>query len=295
MFKYKNGNCVVTLLEDGTKIREYNENEIPSPIFPESIDLKITNYCDLHNVCLWCHEASDKKGNHSNIKDYFFLLEQLPSGAELAVGGGNPLSHPDIIPFLEKAKQEGVVVNMTVNELHLKRYKTLLTDLISKNLIHGLGISFKGSLLNEIEYFCDLTDNVVFHVITGVNKLSDLDIISKYSKKVLILGYKEFRKGKDFYDEEVENKKYQWYIRLPLYFSKMTLSFDNLAISELNLKRFFQDKEWNKFYMGNDGEFTMYIDAVNKKYARSSTNPETFDLTDNIKDMFSDIRDKYIK
>lgn len=55
--QYINGNTLVTIYNDGTKIREYNKD--PQPEFPESIDLKITDYCDMG--CPYCHESSTKK------------------------------------------------------------------------------------------------------------------------------------------------------------------------------------------------------------------------------------------
>ena len=60
LLKYINGNYNVTLsLKDGTKIRETEEDEfIPSR--PESIDIKITNKCDIG--CPFCHENSIAEG-----------------------------------------------------------------------------------------------------------------------------------------------------------------------------------------------------------------------------------------
>lgn len=235
-----------------------------------------------------CHEASDKQGKHANLDNFNFLLEQLPPGAELAIGGGNPLSHPNILSFLEKAKDNGIICNMTVNELHLKPFKTLITKLLKEELIKGLGITYSGKKKKELEYFCKLSNNIVFHVIMGVHELSCLDEIQKYSNKVLILGYKEFRKGKTFHSEEVERKKYQWYIRLPLYFDKMILSFDNLSINQLNLKRWFTDKSWNEFFMGEDGTHSMYIDAVSDSFRVSSTGNKHYPIENrNIKEIFS--------
>ena len=286
--KYINGNIKVSIYSDGTKVREFEG--VAKPVTPESIDLKITNYCDLANYCKWCHENSNKKGTHANLEDYNFLLEQLPAGTELAIGGGNPLSHPNIIPFLEKARTNQIVCNITINELHLKQFKEVITYLVKEDLIMGLGVTYSGKHKEELKYFSELTDNLVFHVIMGVHELSCLDDIQKYSNKVLILGYKEFRKGKDFHSEEVESKKYQWYIRLPLYFKKMILSFDNLAIKQLNLNRWFVDESWEEFYMGDDGTFTMYLDAVDNKYAGSSTHKERFDVDQDIKKMFEYVR-----
>lgn len=57
---------------------------------------------------------------------------------------------------------------------------------------------------------------------------------------------------------------------LPQYLNKAVLSFDNLGIEQLNVKRFFTESGWNKFYMGDDFCFTMYIDAVKQEFAPTS-------------------------
>ena len=48
--QYQNGNTSVKIYEDGTKIREYEGT--PKTFFPESLDVKITDYCDLG--CKFC-------------------------------------------------------------------------------------------------------------------------------------------------------------------------------------------------------------------------------------------------
>jgi hypothetical protein len=58
---YKNGNTFVEIYADGTKIRTTADEENPQPELPESIDLKITDYCDAG--CAWCHENSTIHGN----------------------------------------------------------------------------------------------------------------------------------------------------------------------------------------------------------------------------------------
>ncbi len=42
--KYRNGNYNVAIFDDGTKIR-YNNLDCLVPEFPESMDVKISNYC----------------------------------------------------------------------------------------------------------------------------------------------------------------------------------------------------------------------------------------------------------
>ena len=69
------------------------------------------------------------------------------------------------------------------------------------------------------------------------------------------------------------------------------VSFDNLALKQLEVKRLLTEDEWNEFFMGDDGSHTMYIDCINKQYARSSTAPiEDRQLLDDIKPMFDYIK-----
>ena len=86
---YRNGDTLVTLYQDGSKIRRFPD-EGANPLFPESIDLKITDYCDAG--CAWCHEGSTRRGKHADLNLAF--LSTLRAGTEIAIGGGNPLDHP---------------------------------------------------------------------------------------------------------------------------------------------------------------------------------------------------------
>jgi hypothetical protein len=135
---YQNGNYVVKLYSDGTKIKQSMENSFISA-FPDSIDLKITNYCDQN--CPMCHEKSNENGKHADLDAPF--LKTLKKGTELAIGGGNPLSHPSLLPFLKQMKEQGVICNLTINENHLKAYNDFILRLIHEKLIYGLGISLK--------------------------------------------------------------------------------------------------------------------------------------------------------
>ena len=73
-----------------------------------------------------------------------------------------------------------------------------------------------------------------------------------------------------------------------------TVSFDNLALKQLDIKRLLSNKDWNEFYMGNDGNFTMYIDLVNKKFAKNSISEKRYDLLDNIEEMFNIVKNEEV-
>jgi len=264
--QYQNGNTTVTLYDDGTKIREY-EN-IPKVVFPESIDVKITDYCDLG--CSYCHESSTRAGIHGDLDELLKVLSVLPAGIEIAIGGGNPLSHPNLIEFLVELKRIGIIANITVNQGHLKTHVALITYLQDEGLIKAIGISITSNNFTYVNLLEN--NNTVFHVISGVNKIDILDQL--IGEKVLILGYKQFGFGIKHYSEAIEKEIRNWYMYLPKYLGKIHLSFDNLAIEQLNVKRFFTEEGWNKFYMGDDFQFTMYIDAVKQEYAPTSRSKE---------------------
>lgn len=104
--KYKNGNYVVTLLSDGTKIRETNDNEF-IPSFAENCDVKITDKCD--GGCPFCYEGCTPNGRHGDILNYKFL-DTLHSYTELAINGNN-LSHPDLVPFMHKMRDKKIILS----------------------------------------------------------------------------------------------------------------------------------------------------------------------------------------
>ena len=73
------------------------------------------------------------------------------------------------------------------------------------------------------------------------------------------------------------------------------MSEELLQKSFLDIKGMFErdGKDWNKFFMGKDSEYTFYIDAVNHKFAGSSLAQDKFDMTDDVTEMFNVIRGKY--
>ena len=284
---YKNGNYNVAIFDDGTKIRKNNEDFFEAD-FPECMDVKITNFCDMG--CKYCHENSSEYGEHGDILNEKFINTLKPY-TELAIGGGNPLSHPNLIEFLKILKEKKIIANMTVNQTHFQLCQNTENDVIKKenDLIKGLGISLTNPTSEFIEQVKQYP-NAVIHVIAGVVTLEQLEKLANNDLKILILGYKEFRRGEEYYQENSEsvNKKItELKEKLPNLISKFkVVSFDNLAIRQLEVKNLMSEEEWNKFYMGDDGQFTMYIDMVNKKFANNSTSIIRYDLLDSIEDMF---------
>ena len=65
-----------------------------------------------------------------------------------------------------------------------------------------------------------------------------------------------------------------------------------LLINELKMEEKVED--FNMLYMGDDGEFTMYIDLVKKEFTISSISDKRFKIKDDIKQMFKKIQQEKI-
>lgn len=284
---YKNGNYIVRIYNDGSKVRLTLDDDFNAS-FPESIDIKITNYCD--NNCPMCHENSSINGKHAML-DYPFL-NTLSSGTELAIGGGNPFSHPNLKDFLISMKEKGIICNITINQNHFVKYLKVIKKLIDEKLIYGLGVSIiDESNIEEIINFAKENENVVIHLIAGLIKTSLLNKLYDKHLKVLILGYKEIGRGINYFNKSIkDNICYLKDNILEISSHFYVISFDNLAIDQLDIKNKMDKEEFEKYYMGDDGNFTMYIDLVKKEFAISSTSLKRHPLLDNIKDMFEIVK-----
>lgn len=292
MATYKNGNYNVSInLETGTKIR-YNSLDFFDPEYPESMDIKICNKCDMG--CPYCHEDSTPNGPVGDILNAKFI-ETLHPYTELAIGGGNPLEHPDIYEFLCKCKDLKLIPSMTVHQDHFIKNIGFIRQLKEFKLIYGLGVSVNDPTPELIEYLKEFP-NAVVHIINGVVTREQLDELKYHNLKILILGYKTFRRGEKFYDvvyNEVESRKTMLSQILPVMAMENwfnVISFDNLAIKQLNPSRFIPEAEYNQLYMGDDGEYTMFVDLVKNEFTVSSTKKTRWPLKDNIKEMFDIVK-----
>ena len=283
---YQNGNYKVLIFSDGTKIRK-NDKDTFIPCRIESLDCKITNNCDMG--CAFCHEQSTPDGEHGDLTNP--IIDTFLPYTEVAIGGGNPLAHPDLEQFLIHLKKLKCFPNLTINQVHfLKEYKKL-KEWRDKELFYGLGISVFDAtpeLISKINEF----PNAVVHTIAGITTFNDLQNMHlKGIKKILILGYKNFGRGANYYSDIIQQniEELKENIKdIPQLFD--VLSFDNLAIEQLDVKSAMTPSEWEEFYMGDDGCYTMYVDLVKQEYAQSSTSKERFKLLPSINEMFLDIR-----
>lgn len=289
-FIYLNGNYIVRTYAGGTKIYEalrIGEDFISE--FPDSIDLKITDICDIG--CFFCHENSNPNGKSFNLEKTIKMLDTLPKvGIEVAIGGGdvfNPSVLDDtikLIKWLESNKFfPRVTINIeTINKFKKDEYFSLL-DSVYLSIPIGVSVSrFDEKELNFLETHCEeLTSNiVVYHVIVGIISPDDLEKLIKSKRRVLILGYKTWGRGKinPPSSEKIEEtgklvRKLIKQVRECGADVNFMIGFDNLALEQLKIREALTKKEWEMSYMGDEFTHSMYVDAVKEEFAPTSRDP----------------------
>lgn len=290
--QYKNGNYYVQLFSDGTKIRiQPNDEEGFVPAFAENCDVKITDRCD--GGCPFCYEGCTPEGKHGELLN-LPLWNSLHPFTELAING-NDLSHPQLKEFLVEMDKRSIIINMTVNQKHFMKYGQDIVDYVTAGYIHGIGISLTNPT-DDFLYAASLFPNAVIHTIAGITTPEQYQAMYDKDLKVLILGYKTRGRGQQYFSHNVasvlENQLWLEENLKDMVRHFKVVSFDNLALEQLRIKEsgILTDEQWNEFYMGDDGNYTFYIDLVAQTFAKNSISDERYPLLNNIDKMFQQVR-----
>lgn len=315
---FKNGNYWVFYDNLGKRIRFTTEKTTQCiPLYPELIDLKITNHCE--HGCKFCYMDSNKDGADANFNELTRLIYSLsrsgfdrhPRRIEFAIGGGNVLLYGqhltkeggknDNLPqyyHLEKLfsfiKGQGHIINTTINA---KDFEKITEDhdlkRIFGNYVSGLGISV--SSIEDVEllrkygdwfcnYNCEIgnSKDVVIHLIPELLGLEE-------TKEIIKL----LRERPKFDDEDKSMHYMPFYSMLFLGFksngrgkTQTPHTFTNDELGELfnnaycvSIDTTFANtyREWLKANRAtdytvtwNEGEYSMYIDAVEMNAYKSS-------------------------
>lgn len=265
---YLNGNFEVSFFNQGGRIIKPLCKNPGRMSFPNGMDVCITKECD--NNCPFCYNSSNVNGKHCDVELFENLISTY-TGGEIALGGGDIFTHPDLERMLVFCKDRDIFVSITVNQNHLSRYKDRIIDLLHRNLIKGIGVSlinpdkWDENLYKEIE--SQKESCITIHVIAGILDTTYFKVLK--GKKVLILGYKDLGRGKgNIPTGFIEWLKDEWLDTMQ-YLCRRII-FDNLAIKQLDIKSRFKKEDWEMIYQGDDGDGSMYIDLVDSWYGESS-------------------------
>ena len=292
--KYQNGNLTTKLYEDGTRIRETDDDEF-YPAFAENVDVQVSNRCD--HGCPMCYANCTPDGAFGKLRGWKFL-DTLHPGTEMAINLNFPMD-PNLIDFLRTVKSKGVFPNVTINQDHFIKYEHIIQQLYDEELIYGLGVSLTNpnyEFVTKIKKY----PNAVIHVINGIFTQEDFNLLFGAGLKILILGYKYIGRGIQY--KQADNlliERNQRWLRNNL---KMVInlfnvvSFDNLALEQLNVRRLLTDNQWKEFYSGDDGTFTFFINLVDGYFAKNSLSEKHYPIGDySMDEMFEIIKQETMK
>lgn len=268
---YVNGNAHIEIYPDGKRVITYDgELKLDMPL---NIDIRVSNKCSFgqrpdgtYVLCSFCHEEAKTDGNECDYGLLKSKLYGLPKGIELAIGANNITD--GLKDFLVWCYMQGYISNLTINQGHLKRDMKHLMYLIDNDYIKGLGVSFRCGIRWDVPESILTYPNTVFHVICGIDTISDvIGLSARGVKKILVLGEKDFGFNAGKVDTKSQvHKSWLWHVR-SLFDIFDVVSFDNLALEQLRINRFFSNSDWGTF---NQGEHSFYIDAVRQVYKPSS-------------------------
>lgn len=265
---YKNGNYRVVIYDDGTKIRFNNKNYMYADR-PESIDICISKRCS--QGCLYCYEESTPDGAIADFTSPLF--DSIPPYTEVALNGNGIFDNHDFDMFLLKMKYRKVICNLTIHINDFIQYCSNLHYYVEHGWIHGIGVSINAPISNDVISRLKQFPNIVIHVVAGIVSWETLMKLSNNGLKLLILGYKDYGRGTTYLENhsDVRANINQLKNRIDyLYKHFKVVSFDNLALEQLDIRNTVDEKTWENSYMGEDGSATFFIDAVANTYARSS-------------------------
>jgi hypothetical protein len=189
---------------DGTKIRMSFADD-PQPYThasaPELVDMKITDRCS--KGCSYCYQDSKPDGQHAEageVRGWLYSLAQIKV-FEVALGGGDPVLHPEFFEFVKLAKRLGIVPNFST------RQTGWLREGDSKKAVEescgrvGFSIDSRDDadrVMAEVVTSGFPRDKVSFHFVMGGSYrcAEVLSAASYWRVPVVLLGYKHAGRAK---------------------------------------------------------------------------------------------------
>jgi organic radical activating enzyme len=221
------------------------------PTTPFLVDLKITDYCEAG--CEFCYQNSTRDGKHAkNVNSYLYRMGDA-GVFEVAIGGGEPTTHPDFLNILETARWCGITPNFSTKSLKVDDKAIELCGAFAYSVTSGY------DAIKAVQKYAD-TKKLVFQIVPGVissRVLEELLIIAANACiPVTLLGYKQVGRAKKpstteegWLDVVKMVKENHW----------MELGIDTtLAARYMDKLAEFDERTFHV----EEGKYSMYIDAV---------------------------------
>lgn len=156
--------------------------------YPEFYDIKVTGNCE--GGCPWCYMNSVPEKHYENIigktRDFFNNMPKEHLPFQVALGGGEPTSHPDFIELLKVLKEEfDICPNYTTNGMWARDKN--VTDILeaTQKYCGGVAISCHPHLRRywELAAYMYSSEHIKlnFHIIISDKESID-DFVKIYSE-----------------------------------------------------------------------------------------------------------------
>jgi hypothetical protein len=277
------------------RVSENADTDYVKSAYPELVDVKITDYCEYG--CPYCYQNSSVNGKHASLESITQVAAALKDLEvfEVALGGGEPTAHPHFMEIVGIFNKNDIVVNLsTKNFDYIKKQP--------KSFFEKFGaIAVSANSIQEAELIVDYNrkcyndrnseQEVYLQVVAGVLSVENIAHIIHYCNRgdthyftqhhLTILGYKDYGRGLGLQTYDYKGFLPDLIIKtLNVEHSTVAFGIDSVLVDEIG-KDLVDNGVMENCMIKGEGNFSMYIDAVNKKMGPSSFTPTTCSFTNN--------------
>lgn len=243
------------------------ENPIWAPV-PELADISISNHCS--KGCSYCYRRSTRNNEFMSLDQYCLVLDsinhpQYGNVFQVAIGGGEPLEHPEFLEIIDATIQRKIVPNFTTNGIFL--IDEICSALRGKVGAVALSVNKIKELQREkVQMLCKYKIRTNIHYVLSAQNISEaIDIVSgKYTKDleginaIIFLTYKPAGRATKEYVLEPSEELHHFIQLVCAYTRKdLKIGFDACFIPNLLHANF---KYHELVDMCEAGFFSVYID-----------------------------------
>jgi len=270
------------LYNNQTGIRTtFSFEDDPEPFVPNSpmlVDMKITNFCKKN--CSFCYMGSSVEGNHMSKDNVYSLVANLHRERvfEVAIGGGEPTQCPVFEDILQCLNSFKIVANFSTASLDWLKDGVRTERILSKVGAFAYSVQTKEDLKEFLDLVSDLsmskvTVQVIPDTLTEDSLKEMLTMCYESHVRVTLLGFKEVERGSSYIRTGTEKK---WLsIIKELYAEKVYVGICiDTVLAQRSEDMIKEEQIPSYLFHTTDGEFSVFIDAVELQCSPSSYEPD---------------------
>lgn len=287
--------------ETGMKFR-WAKTPYTKSAIPELVDVKITDYCGFK--CAFCYQGSTTEGLHAPTDRILSTFQDLAGWGvfEIAIGGGEPIAHPDFETIMRAGRAMGLSLSFTTfNKAFDKTHPSLLPllnemDAYPKDnsiICGSTGVSVHGpkdvEALNQLRgrlHSANCYRELTAQTVVGATPMRTiertLDVCVDHNIPLLLLGYKTTGRGEGRQKQTDINTLRKILLKAKRKTEHAAWTGNGTSFS-LSVDTAFLDLYSPllddldvplSLRSSPEGKFSMYVDAVTNQCGPSSYNPE---------------------